>query len=646
MVIAGLITLYFFRQNILGIHESSGKALKIMIATTVMAVVMLAWCGVTLAVRGPVNRVPLAPDLRPKVEYASERIPDRVTGEMTGDVAAGSRRPADSSKRPSPTATAACAPCRRSTRPPASRKTRWGRSPGLSPGLAEKLRQPGSWWSIIGVIGVLIAFGHSILAMSGEETLAQVYREVESPKLRNFKKAAFIIFVYSLVLTAGISFLAVLLIPDEIRMKAYADNLIGGLAMHVIGPPLVRLLLNAFVVVVGFLILAGAVNTAIIGSNGVLNRVAEDGVLPNWFLKPHPPLRHHAPAALADRHPATDYDRGQPRRHVRAGRGVRLRRRVEFRLQGAGDGGAAIQGSQPARVQGAAEHPRPRRRSADRPDSRVSRAAWPRPCLNFLTKEVASVAGTAFTAVFLTTFMLSERYHEKKRGSEAHRHLEQFNRRTADEFDPSLLGLNKPYRKLVAIRSSQNLYMLEKAILETDPETTDVVVMTAKVMQPGNMAINQDDFDHYDRELMTAVVNRAETIGKEVKALIMPTNNPLFAVINTAKLLGAQELILGASNKFTADEQLEQLAFYWMNVDEGQDDAADDSRAQPAARRLSRSGRRQSHPENQRTQGPLGRRAALGRHRRQPRHAGSLRHGREQRPVQGRADDARSRTSP
>ena len=35
---------------------------------------------------------------------------------------------------------------------------------------------------------------------------------VESPKLRNFKKAAFVIFTYSLILTAGISFLAVLLI--------------------------------------------------------------------------------------------------------------------------------------------------------------------------------------------------------------------------------------------------------------------------------------------------------------------------------------------------------------------------------------------------------------------------------------------------
>ena len=35
------------------------------------------------------------------------------------------------------------------------------------------------------------------------------------------------------------------------------------------------------------LILAGAVNTAIVGSNGVLNRVSEDGVLTEWFRKPH-----------------------------------------------------------------------------------------------------------------------------------------------------------------------------------------------------------------------------------------------------------------------------------------------------------------------------------------------------------------------
>ena len=39
--------------------------------------------------------------------------------------------------------------------------------------------------------------------------------------------------------------------------------------------------------IVGVLILSGAVNTSMIGANGVLNRVAEDRVLVDWFRKPH-----------------------------------------------------------------------------------------------------------------------------------------------------------------------------------------------------------------------------------------------------------------------------------------------------------------------------------------------------------------------
>ena len=78
--------------------------------------------------------------------------------------------------------------------------------------------------------------------------------------------------------------------------------------------------------------------------------------------------------------------------------------------------------------------------------------------------------------------------------------------------------------------------MLEKTLAETDPETTDVVVMTAKVAPPRrHVASSGPDLDHYDRELMTAVVNRAEKAGKQVQPLIVPTNNPLFAVVNTAK---------------------------------------------------------------------------------------------------------------
>src|SRR5882672_176547 len=57
--------------------------------------------------------------------------------------------------------------------------------------------------------------------------------------------------------------------------------------MYMVGPHVLRLAFRTFVVVVGFLILSGAINTSIIGSNGVLNRVSEDGVLADWFRVPH-----------------------------------------------------------------------------------------------------------------------------------------------------------------------------------------------------------------------------------------------------------------------------------------------------------------------------------------------------------------------
>ena len=139
---------------------------------------------------------------------------------------------------------------------------------------------------MFGILAIFIALGHSVLAMSGEESLAQVYREIESPKLPNLKKAGLVIFIYSLVFTSLVSFFAVMIIPDDVRQH-FLENLIGGLAMNLEGPLIARLIFHAFVVVVGTLILAGAVNTAIVGSNGVLNRVSEDGVLSSWFRQPH-----------------------------------------------------------------------------------------------------------------------------------------------------------------------------------------------------------------------------------------------------------------------------------------------------------------------------------------------------------------------
>src|SRR5262249_24252349 len=123
-------------------------------------------------------------------------------------------------------------------------------------------------------IAILIGLGHSLLAMSGEESMAQVYREIAHPKLKNLERAGLVIFLYSMLFTSLVSFFAVMIIPDAERTK-YLDNLIGGLSMFLAGPMPLRLLFHGFVVLAGTLILSGAVNTSIIGSNGVLNRVSE-----------------------------------------------------------------------------------------------------------------------------------------------------------------------------------------------------------------------------------------------------------------------------------------------------------------------------------------------------------------------------------
>src|SRR5437764_7870918 len=215
-----LVTIYFWWENIKGIPESSEKALRIMYVTTVMVVLMLAWCSYTLWVRGA--HLPPWPRLSNLV-YSSDALG-------------------------------------------------WLRHTSLP--------------YTVGLIGILIGLGHSVLAMSGEETMAQVYREIEHPKLRNLEKAGFVIFVYSLIFTAGVAFFAVMIIPDAVRSNFF-DNPIGGLAMYLVGPLPLRLFFRSFGVLVGVLMLAGAVKTAIVGSNGVLNRVCEDGILPHWFRHRH-----------------------------------------------------------------------------------------------------------------------------------------------------------------------------------------------------------------------------------------------------------------------------------------------------------------------------------------------------------------------
>ena len=62
------------------------------------------------------------------------------------------------------------------------------------------------------------------------------------------------------------------------------------------------------------------------------------------------------------------------------------------------------------------------------------------------------------------------------------------------------------------------------------------------------------------------MVSGPRNVVEPVKPVIVPTNEPFFALTRTAKTIGAQELIMGPSNKYRPEDQLDAVALYWLNV--------------------------------------------------------------------------------
>src|SRR5712691_4104752 len=331
----------------------------------------------------------------------------------------------------------------------------------------------------IGLLGIFIALGHSVLAMSGLESMAQVYREIEHPKLANLKKAGLVIFIYSLVFTSLVSFFAVMIIPDAAR-RQFFGNLISGLAMNVEGPFTLRLAFHAFVVLVGILILAGAVNTAIVGSNGVLNRVSEDGVLADWFRQPHP--RYGTSHRIINMVVAFQI------LTILASRGnVTFLANLyafgviwSFTMQGIAV--LVIRYTHP----GDREYCVPlnfRLFGKEIPIglALITLVLFLIAIVNLFTKPSATVAGTIFSLVMFGVFSVSERITHRNRGA-AHVEMDQFNVAAREELSLQGVGV-RPGNILVPVSNYHALYHLQAVLDRVKPERRDVVVLHIRLLR-------------------------------------------------------------------------------------------------------------------------------------------------------------------
>jgi amino acid transporter len=494
------VTVYFWWSNIKGIHESSGKALRILQITTVMAVAFLIWCPITLLL-APSVKLPPAP-LPRNLQFSSEAL-----GWFNGTI-----------------------------------------------------------WPRIGAVAVIIAFGHSLLSMSGFETLAQVYREIAYPKLKNLRYTGNLVCIYAVLFTGVTTVFAGMIIPDGVR-KEYVDNLLGGLAMHLAGPPLLRLAFHMFVVMVGVLILSGAVNTSMIGANGVMNRIAEDGVLLDWFRKPQRRFgtTYRIINLIAGLQIATiALSRGDV---YLLGEAYAFGVVWSFFLKSVG----VLVLRYHRHDQEYKVPVNPRIGGKEIPVGLIvtTLILFLVAIANLFSKRIATIYGVSFTVVLFVVFTISERINARKLANKK-AGLEEFNLDMRAEITPETVHA-RPGCVLVAVRDYSHMAHLHNVLEKTNLRRHDIVVMTVRPISTGAGEYelsNQQLFSDYERELLSRVVTMAEKEGKTADLIVVPGVDPFDAMVQTAAKLKASRLVTGVSARMDSEELARRIGLAWEKLPE------------------------------------------------------------------------------
>jgi len=497
-VFAVAVTVFYWWQNIKGIENSSGKALRVMQITTVMVVILMLWGGFSVFMKGA--HLPPAPTV------ANLKFSNDALGFLRGTK--------------------------------------------LVP--------------ILGLFGILMAFGHSVLAMSGEESLAQVNREIEHPKLKNLKRAAIVIAIYSLIFTGGATILASMLIPTWERTHIYQDNLIAGLAMYIVGPMFWRIAFRIFVVLVGFLILSGAINTSMIGSTGVLMRVAEDGVLTDWFRKPH--KKYGTSFRIIN----LVFFLQMFTIIITRGNIITLGEAYAFGVIWSFTFNSLAMLVLRWKYHGERGWKVP-------PNIHIGKTEIPIglvsvflvlltvAIVNLFTKSVATVSGIVFAAAFFIIFTISERVNHKKHAATARQMKDHFQLEHQDTVSRESAAI-RPGGLMVTMRDAANPFALKWALSRTSTEEQDVVVISVRIMGVGGpeyLSAAEQSFSEDEQMIFTKAVSVAESFGKKVSLLVVPAGDVFAALAQGANSLEMDSVVSGLSSKMTAEDQAFRMGQAW-----------------------------------------------------------------------------------
>src|SRR6185369_770110 len=224
--------------------------------------------------------------------------------------------------------------------------------------------------------------------------------------------------------------------------------------------------------------LAGAVNTAIIGSNGVLNRIAEDGVLPDWFRHPH-------------------HKFGTTSRLINTVVLLQLvtiliSRGDMYLLGEAYAFGVVWSFAMKALSVLVLRYKKPENREWKVPfNPRIGGKEIPvglmlitlvlfsLAVVNVLTKKVATISGLSFTIAIFIVFEATEKYHQRKRKDARDQEREKFRLDTHTDVSAGAMNV-RPGCVLVAVRNPHRLQHLARILQKTDTRKMDIVVLSVR----------------------------------------------------------------------------------------------------------------------------------------------------------------------
>ncbi len=309
--------------------------------------------------------------------------------------------------------------------------------------------------------------------------------------------------------------------------------------------------------------LAGAVNTAIVGSNGVMNRVSEDGILPDWFRRPHPRF-------------GTSYRILNLVVFLQLFT-ILLSRGNIFLLGEAYAFGVMWSFAMKGLAVLVLRYKRPGEREFRVPLNfkigsveipvglgLITLTLFALCIINLFTKQIATLSGVTFTIIFFAAFTLSERYTHKRAAASVD--MDQFNVASqASSLRRASAAARATFSFPSAITTRSTISPPSSTTFSPNAATSSSSTFAfCAARLPAKANSKPSSFSAASSSICSRRrFPSPKSAARPIKLAVVPASDPWEGIVRAATSLESTSIVLGHSTKYTAAEQARQIGDSW-----------------------------------------------------------------------------------